>query len=105
VDDFDPENPLPADLRVVGDYFAAGAPAGDQAIAELRHLSPPHSLGAALETFVSALERRLENAETQANAAQAGDVDAFTATLAGASSAGLEVQRTAEDLGTPACAF
>lgn len=105
VDGFDPENPLPADLRLVGDYFASGNPAADEAIAELRHLSPPSSLAAALETFVSALERRLERAKVQATAAQAGDVEAFTATLAGASSAGLEVRKRASDLGAPGCAF
>jgi len=105
VDEFDAENPLPEDLRLVGDYFVSGEPAADEAIAALRHLSPPYSLAAALETFVSALESRLESAKLQARAAQAGDVSAFTATLPEASTAGVEGERTAQDLGTPDCAF
>lgn len=105
VDGFDPEHPLPGDLRVVGEYFASGTPAAAEAIAALRHLSPHYSLAASFETFVSALEQRLQSAKAQASAAQAGDAKAFTATLASASASGLEVQTTAVDLGVPECAF
>jgi hypothetical protein len=105
VESFDPEDRSPGDLPTVGDYFAAGHPAAEQTIAELRHLSPPSSLAADVETLVSAVERQLENGETQASAARIGDVAAFTATLDEAMSSQADLKEAADELGTPGCAF
>ena len=105
VDDFDPENPSPDDLPAVGAYFASGESAAEQAIAELRALSPPAEVQADVDALVSALEQQLENAKTQASAAQAGDVAAFTATLDEASAAIEAVEEAADEVGTPSCSF
>lgn len=105
VESFDPEDPSPGDLPAVGDYFAAGHPAAEETIAELRHLSPPSSLAADVETLVSAVERQLENGKTQASAARIGDVAAFTATLEEAVSSQEDLEEAADELGTPGCAF
>jgi hypothetical protein len=89
----------------VGEYFASGHPAAEETIAELRHLSPPSDLAADVETLVSAIERQLENGKTQASAAKAGDVAAFTATLDEAASTMDDLEEAADELGTPGCAF
>jgi hypothetical protein len=105
VDDFDPENPSPDDLPAVGEYFASGEPAAEEAIAELRALSPPAEIEADVDALASALEQQLEGAKTQASAAQAGDVAAFTATLDGVGASQEAVKEAADQLGTPSCSF
>jgi hypothetical protein len=105
VDDFDPENPSPDDLPAVGEYFASGEPAAEEAIAELRALSPPAEIEADVDALVSALDQQLEGAKTQASAAQAGDVAAFTATLDGVGASQEAVKEAADQLGTPSCSF
>ena len=105
VDDFDPENPSPDDLPAVGEYFASGESAAEEAIAELRRLSPPADVEADVDALVTALEQQLESAKVQAAAARASDAAAFTATLPSASSSQEAVQEAADDLGTEGCAF
>ena len=106
VDDFDPENPSPTELRAVGAYFASGHPATDEMIAELRELSPPAEFGDQVESLVSALEAELESAQEQTRAAQAGDVEAFVATLDDAASSQEVVEDAADELsGGESCAF
>ena len=105
VDEFDPENPSPDDLPAVGEYFASGEPAADEAIAELRALSPPAEVEADIDALVSTLEEQLENAKTQAAAAKTRDVAGFTATLDAASTSMEAVKEAADELGTPSCSF
>jgi hypothetical protein len=105
VEGFEPESPAAEDLPAVGDYFASAHEAAEEAIAELRHLSPPFNLAADVETLISALEQQLESARVQSSAAQSGDVAAFTATLDDAASSWEAVREAAEQLGTPDCAF
>jgi hypothetical protein len=105
VEDFDPENPSPEDLPTVGDYFAAGHPAAESALAELRELSPPADLDAEVAALISALEQALEGSKAQAAAAQAGDAAAFTATLDDAAASHEAVQEASDELGAESCAF
>ena len=106
VADFDPENPSPTDLQAVGAYFASGHPATEAMIAELRELSPPADIENEVESLVSALEAELESAQKQTRAAQAGDVEAFVATLDDAASSQEVVEETADELsGGEGCAF
>jgi hypothetical protein len=86
VEGFDPENPSPEDLPEVGNFFASGESAAEDAIDQLRELSPPADIEAKVDALVMALEQQLENAKAQASAARAGAVGAFTATLDDASS-------------------
>lgn len=103
VEDFDPESPAPEDLPPVGNYFASGEAAADDAIAEIRGLSPPADIAAEVDALVAALERQLKSAKAQAVAARASDVAAFTATLEDASSSLEAVKEAADDLGTEGC--
>ena len=103
VEDFDPESPAPEDLPAVGNHFASGEAAADDAIAEIRGLSPPADIAAEVDALVAALERQLKSAKAQAVAARASDVAAFTATLEDASSSQEAVQEAADDLGTEGC--
>jgi hypothetical protein len=105
VEGFDPENPSPEDLPEVGNFFASGESAAEDAIDQLRELSPPADIEAKVDALVMALEQQLENAKAQASAARAGAVGAFTATLDDASSSLEAVQEAADDLGTEGCAF
>ena len=105
VEEFDPENPSQDDLPAVGEYFASGEPAADEAIVQLRALSPPTEAEADVEALVSALEVQLENAKTQASAARVRDVAGFTATLDAASTSMEAVKEAADELGTPSCSF
>jgi hypothetical protein len=103
VEDFDPESPAPEDLPPVGNYFASGEAAADDAIAEIRGLSPPADFAAEVDALVAAFERQLNSAKAQAVAARASDVAAFTATLEDASSSLQAVKEAADDLGTEGC--
>jgi hypothetical protein len=105
VEDFDPESPSPEDLPAVGNYFASGEAAAEDAIAEIRGLSPPADVAAEVDALVAALQQELESAKAQAVAARASDVAAFTATLEDASSSQEAVQEAADDLGTEGCAL
>jgi hypothetical protein len=105
VDDLDPESPSPDDLPAVGEYFASGESAAEEAIAELRQLSPPGDVEAEVDALVTALEQQLESAKVQTAAARASDVAAFTSTLPSASSSQEAVQEAADDLGAEGCAF
>ena len=105
VEHFDPENPSPDLLPAVGEYFASGEPAAEEAIAELGALLPPAEVEADVDALVSALEQQLENAKTQASAAKTRDVAGFTATLDGASTSMEAVKEAADELGTPSCSF
>jgi len=106
VEGFDPENPSPEELRAVGDYFASGQPAHEKAVADLRELSPPADIETKVESLVSALEAELASAKVQTRAAQAGEVEAFVATLDDAASAQKVVEKAADELGGgESCAF
>ncbi len=104
--DFDPENPSPGgDLPAVGDWFAAGHPAAEDALAELRELSPPIELNKDVEALISSLEQQLEGFKAQAAAAQADDAAAFTAALDDATASHQAVQEASDELGAESCAF
>ncbi|MGH3079126.1 MAG: hypothetical protein ACRDPZ_13225 [Gaiellaceae bacterium] len=105
VEGFDPENPSQQDLPAVGDYFASGHAAAEEAIANLRQLSPPADIDAEVEALISALDQGLASAKAQASAAQAGDVAAFTATLSDVASLQEAVEDAADELGVDSCAF
>jgi hypothetical protein len=105
VEGFDPEKPSQQDLPAVGDYFASGHAAAEEAIANLRQLSPPADVDAEVEALISALDQRLAGAKAQSSAAQAGDIAAFTATLSGVASVQEAVEDAADELGVDSCAF
>ena len=105
VDGFDPANPSPEDLPTVGEYFASGHPAAEDAIAKLRQLSPPADVEARIEALVSAVEQQLESAKNQASAALVADVAAYQATLDEAASSLEAVQDASDQLGAQSCAF
>ena len=106
VEDFDPESPSPDDLPAVGEYFATGQPAQEEAIAQLRNLSPSADIADEVESLVSALEAELESAKGQTSAALAGDVEAFVATLDDAGTSQEVVKDAADELGgVESCAF
>jgi hypothetical protein len=103
VSNFDPENPAPDDLRTVGAYFAAGHPAGDAAIASIDGLTVPDEIEPRVEALVMALARQQEGSKAQARAAQAGDVEAFKATLDGVAPANDAIEDAANELGAESC--
>jgi len=106
VEGFDPEDPSPTDLPAVGNYFASGNRATEEAIAKLRELSPPADIDDEVESLVAALEAELESAQVQTSGAQAGDVEAFIATLDDAASSQEAVEEAADELGGgESCAF
>jgi hypothetical protein len=105
LEDFDAENPSADDLPAVGEYFASGESAAEEAIADVRELSAPADVEAEVDALVTALEQQLESAKVQAAAARGSDVAAFTATLEDASSSQEDVQDAADDLGAEGCAF
>jgi hypothetical protein len=105
VDDFDPENPSPDDLPAVGDYFDAGIEANEEAIATIDQLVVPSEIEADVDALVEALQTALANTKTQITAAQAGDVEAFKATLATAGSTQEDVKGVADELGATSCSF
>jgi hypothetical protein len=105
VEGFDPEHPSPQELPAVGNFFASGQAAAQEAIAKLRELSPPADIEADVDALISALDRRLTSAKEQASAAQAGDVAAFTATLDEVDSLQQEVKDATDEVGAESCAF
>ncbi|MEX0783224.1 MAG: hypothetical protein WD557_11280 [Dehalococcoidia bacterium] len=105
LDDFDPENPSPEELRTVGDYFGSGELAAEEALTALRELSPPIEIEADVNALISALEFQGEAARMQAHAARAGDVEGFKATLVDAGDTKATVKTAADDLGATKCAF
>ncbi len=105
VDDFDPEDPDPAELRTVGNFFVSGHPINEAAIAELGNFAVPTELKADADALLAALAREFEWQKVQAKAAQDGDVAAFKATLDDAASTNEAVESAAEDLGAVECSF
>ncbi len=101
--EFDAENPSVDELPTVGDYFAAGQPARDEMIASIAAVSVPSEIQAEKDTLVEALERGQANARKQAAAAQAADVDGFTATLDEADASQQAIDEAAEALGASSC--
>lgn len=101
--EFDAERPSPDDLPVVGNYFAAGHPARDEMIAAIGALSVPSEIQVRFDALVEALARGQTNAKEQSAAAQAGDVDGFTATLDEADASQQAIDAAADDLGASSC--
>jgi hypothetical protein len=105
VEDFDPEDPDPRDLRTVGNYFASGQSTSNEGIAALRELAVPAEIQSKVDALVAAMEREFDVQKTQHAAAQAGDVAAFKATLKDAASTNRVVKRAADDLGAKNCSL
>ena len=105
VDDFDPENPPPGDLPAVGDYFDAGVEPFEEATATIDDLVVPSEIEAQVDALVEALQAELASIKTQTAAAQAGDVEAFKATLGTAGSTQEDVAAAADELGATSCSF
>ncbi len=103
VPDFDAENPSAEDLPAVGDYFAQGHRARDEMIQAIATLTVPDEIKARFDTLVAALQRGQANAKKQAAAAQAGDVDGFTATLDEADASQQAIEAAAGELGATEC--
>lgn len=99
VKDFDPQNPDPADLPAVGNYFAAGHPITEDAIAQARALQVPDEISQEVDTLLTAAGREIDNAKKQAAAAKAADVPGFTATLEEAQVSSDALQAAAKALG------
>ncbi len=103
VEDFDPENPDPADLPAVGEYFKSGLDAQPKAIASLEDIDATGMQRLQLDTLIAAWKREYTSARAQSDAAIAGDVDAFVATLDEAQAANEAVGQAASDLGVSDC--
>lgn len=103
VDDFDPENPDPADLPAVGEYFAAGLEEQPQAIAALRDLSATGEQREQLDALIEAWEAEYSGVKAQVDAALAADVEGFVATLDDAAASNDAVNGAANALGVPDC--
>jgi hypothetical protein len=78
---FDPENPRPSQLPVVGDYFAqyGGLP---QTTTALHALTPPAADATAWNALLDLADQISANAQRQIAAAQASDVSSFIQTVA-----------------------
>lgn len=103
VDDFDPENPDPADLPAVGEYFAAGLEEQPQAIAALKELEATGEQREQLDALVAAWEREYAGAKVQSDAAIAADVEGFVATLDDAAASNEAVDGASSALGVADC--
>jgi hypothetical protein len=103
VPNFDAENPRVDELPLVGDYFAAGHPARDEMIAAIATLDVPGEIEPRFDALVAALTTAQENAKKQAAAAQAGDADAFVATLDDADASQQAIEDAADELGADEC--
>jgi hypothetical protein len=100
---FDAERPDADDLPAVGDYFAEDHPAREEMIAAIAALDVPGEIEQRHAALVAALERGHETAKEQAAAAQAADVDGFTATLDRADASRQEIDEAADALGASEC--
>jgi hypothetical protein len=103
VEDFDPENPDPADLPAVGEYFKAGLDTQPEAIASLEEIDATGEQRVQLDALIAAWKREYASARAQSDAAIAADVDAFVATLDEAQTANDAVGEAANDLGVLDC--
>jgi hypothetical protein len=103
VDDFDPENPSPDALPVVGKYFASANAATEKALQWLRDLDAPTEIQPKLDALTDTMVAQLAGAKEQVAAAQNSDVAGFTATLAAATETIEHVDDTADALGAERC--
>jgi hypothetical protein len=103
VNNFDLENPEPADLPAVGDYFAAGLTEQQQAIAELKALTATGAQREHLDALIDAWEAEYAGAQAQIKAARAADVEGFVATLDDAAATNAAVADATDALGVPDC--
>jgi hypothetical protein len=104
VEDFDPENPDPADLPAVGEYFAVGLEGSEpDALVALRGISATGQQREQLDALITAWEIEYENARAQVDAALASDVDGFVATLAAAAASKEDARNAASALGVSDC--
>ena len=104
VEDFDPENPDPADLPAVGEYFAQGLERTEpEALVALRGISATGEQRMQLDALIAAWETEYANARTQVDAALASDVDGFVATLEDASDSKEKTTDAASALGVSDC--
>jgi hypothetical protein len=103
VDGFDPENPSPEALPVVGDYFASATTATEMALVSLRDLDAPAEIRPELDALTVAMAAQLASAKNQVAAAKRSDVAGFTATLATASTTIEDVDEAADELGAESC--
>jgi hypothetical protein len=104
VADFEPENPDPADLPAVGEYFAQGLEGTQpEALAALKKISAVGEQREPLDALIDAWETEYESAKTQVDAALASDVDGFVATLDDAAASNAAVADAASALGVSDC--
>ncbi len=103
VDGFDPENPSPEALPVVGEYFASATAATGKALQSLRDLAAPAEIQPKLDAFTAAMAAQLASAKLQVAAAKKSDVAGFTATLATASQTIENFDQAADELGAEGC--
>jgi hypothetical protein len=104
VEDFDPENPDPADLPAVGEYFAVGLEGSEpDALVALRGVSATGQQREQLDALIAAWEIEYANARTQVDAALASDVDGFVATLDAAAASKEDARTAASALGVTDC--
>ena len=103
VDGFDPENPSPEALPVVGAYFASATAATEEALQSLRDLDAPAEIQPEFDAFTAAMAAQLASAKQQVAAAKKSDVAGFTATLATASQTIENFDQAADKLGAESC--
>jgi hypothetical protein len=103
VNHFEPENPSPEALPVVGDYFASANAATEKALQSLRNLEPPTEIQPELDALTDAMAAQLASAKVQVAAAQNSDVAGYTATLSAATRTIENVDEAADALGAERC--
>ena len=103
IDGFDPDRPRTDQLPAVGEHFAPAVEAAERQAETLRPVAKGQSEGSPLVIYVEALEAENANSRAQVDAALAGDVDAFTATLANVEALRAARVDAAVQLGAPRC--
>ena len=99
VSDFDPNDPDPADLPAVGNYFAVAHPYWDDALARARTVPVPDEIAAKVDALFAAVAKDLEIGKSQTVAARSSDVTAFEATLSEVDASQAAVKEAADELG------
>lgn len=103
IDGFDPDRPRTDQLPAVGEHFAPAVEAAERQAETLRPVAEGQSEGSPLVIYVEALEAENANSRAQVDAALAGYVDAFTATLANVEALRAARVDAAVQLGAPRC--
>jgi hypothetical protein len=96
---FDPNDPNPADLPAVGDYFAIAHPYWDEALAQAQQIQVPDEIEPKVDALFAAVAKDLAIAKSQTVAARASDVPAFKATLLKVDASRTAVKDASDELG------